>query len=117
MHGWQILHNPGGYVWVMSEWSVDSGSHKLSENVWFVWSKTSYSGDVTDAGRTNKQTMTSEYRATQLLICEKLSLTMILHRKPVMWKSLDIGWNRWAVLHRRRLGGLGGSTFCKGALS
>ena len=30
---------------------------------------------------------------------------MILHEKPVMWKSLDIGWNRWAVLHRRRSGG------------
>ena len=31
------------------------------------------SGDVTDAGRTNEQT-TREDRATQLLICEKLSL-------------------------------------------
>ena len=41
------------------------------ENVWFVWSKTSYSGDVTDAGET---TTTREDRATQLLICEKLSL-------------------------------------------
>ena len=30
---------------------------------------------------------------------------MILHEKPVMWKSLDMGWNRWAVLHRRRSGG------------
>ena len=30
---------------------------------------------------------------------------MILHGKPVMWKSLDMGWNRWAVLHRRRSGG------------
>ena len=26
-------------------------------------------------------------------------------KKPLMWKSLDIGWNRWAVLHRRRSGG------------
>ena len=34
--------------------SVDSGCHKLLENVWFVWFKTSYSGDVTDAdGQTN----------------------------------------------------------------
>ena len=32
---------------------------------------------------------------------------MILHENPVMWKSLGIGWNWWAVLHRRRLGGLG----------
>ena len=48
----------GGSVWVMGEctvgqWIVDS--HKLSENIWFVWSKTSYSVDVTDAGRTDKQ--------------------------------------------------------------
>ena len=25
--------------------SLDSGCHQLSENIWFVWSKTSYSGD------------------------------------------------------------------------
>ena len=24
---------------------------ELSQNIWFVWPKTSYSGDVTDAGR------------------------------------------------------------------
>ena len=34
-----------GSVLVIIEWSVDSGCHELSENVWFVWSKTSYSGD------------------------------------------------------------------------
>ena len=49
---------------------------ELSENIWFVWPKTSYSGDVTVRdGRTNKQT-TSEDRATQLLICEALSLAI-----------------------------------------
>ena len=52
----------------------DSGCLKLSENIWFVWSKTSYSGDVTDAGR-DEQT-TSKDSATQLLICEKLSLAI-----------------------------------------
>ena len=25
---------------------MDSGHHKLSENIWFVWSKMSYSGDM-----------------------------------------------------------------------
>ena len=25
---------------------MDSGRHKLSENIWFVWSKMSYSGDM-----------------------------------------------------------------------
>ena len=25
--------------------------HIGTENIWFVWSQTSYSGDVTDAGR------------------------------------------------------------------
>ena len=24
---------------------MDSGCHKLSENIWFMWSKRSYSGD------------------------------------------------------------------------
>ena len=54
-------------MWVMGEWSVsqwimgvgwetggcdwwwlgavDSGCHKLSENIWFVWSRTPYSGE------------------------------------------------------------------------
>ena len=44
---------------------------------WFVWSKTSYCGDVTDAdGRTDGRT-TSKDTATQLLICEKLSLANV----------------------------------------
>ena len=34
------------------------------------------SGDVTDAGRTDKQTTTSEDRATQLLICATLSFAI-----------------------------------------
>ena len=32
-----------------------SWDQELSENIWFVWPKTSYSGDVTDAGRNDKQ--------------------------------------------------------------
>ena len=32
-------------VVVVVVWSVESGCHKLSENIWFVWSKMSYSGD------------------------------------------------------------------------
>ena len=61
--------------------SVDSGCHKLLETVWFVWSKASYSGDKwrcyrCGTGRTDRRT--SEYRATQLLICEKLSLAITI---------------------------------------
>ena len=39
----------------------------LSENIWFVWSKPSYSGDVTKAGQpTNQPTnQTTEDSATQ----------------------------------------------------
>ena len=38
------------------KWRI-GGYHKLSENVWSVWSKTvvKKSGDITDAGQTNKQ--------------------------------------------------------------
>ena len=28
--------------------SVESGCHQLSENIWFVWSKTSFGGDNGD---------------------------------------------------------------------
>ena len=51
--------------------SVDSGCHKLSGNMWLVWSKTSYSGDVTGTGRTNNQQGKIE------LIWERLSLAIL----------------------------------------
>ena len=57
---------------VIIEWSVDSGCHELSENLWFVWSKTSYSGDKWRCYRCG----TREDSATQLLICVKLSLAI-----------------------------------------
>ena len=40
-----------------------SPDDKLSENIWFVWFKTSYDGDVTM--ETNKQTTISENSASQ----------------------------------------------------
>ena len=59
-----------GDGWVVSE-SVDTGCHKLLENIWCVWSKTSYSGDKwrcyrcgTDE-RTNDERRTREDSATQ----------------------------------------------------
>ena len=49
---------------------------ELSENVWFVWSKTSYSGDVTMRdGRTDEQ-RTREDSATQPLDAGRLSFAI-----------------------------------------
>ena len=47
---------------------MDRGCHKLSENIWFMWSKRSYSGDkrgvtLVDNGR---RTMECEDRARLL---------------------------------------------------
>ena len=42
---------------------MDSGRHKLSENIWFVWSKMSYSGDMEGChacGRTTHDTRRTE---------------------------------------------------------
>ena len=64
-----------GDGWVVSG-SVNSGCHKLSENIWFVWSKTSYSGDKWRCYRCGTGQTTSEDRATQLLIWETLSLAI-----------------------------------------
>ena len=72
-----------GSEWVMGEWSVGQwivgvmsfqkiyGLYGLKHHIVEI------SGDVTDAGRDG----TSEYRATQLLICEKLSLAILLNLK------------------------------------
>ena len=50
--------------------SLDQG---LSENVWFVWSKTSYSGDVTMRDRRTDDKQTREDKATQRLDAGRLS--------------------------------------------
>ena len=71
-------------MWVMGEWSVGQwivGVMRFQKMYGLYGLKyhiVEISGDVTDAGRdkqTNKQT-TSKDRATQLLICEKLSLAI-----------------------------------------
>ena len=48
-----ILVNSGELADGLERGILDSGSHMLSENMWFVWFKTSYSGR-TD-GRTDGQ--------------------------------------------------------------
>ena len=67
-------------MWVMGEWSVGQwivgvisfqkmyGLYGLKHHIVEI------SGDVTDPDK--RTTTTSEYRATQLLICEKLSLAI-----------------------------------------
>ena len=39
---WLVCVGDGG----VGSGSVDSGCHQLSENIWFMWSKMSYSGDM-----------------------------------------------------------------------
>ena len=53
--------------------SVDSKCHELSEMVWFIWYKSlvEIRGDVTYVGQ-----QTREESATQLVICEMLSLAI-----------------------------------------
>ena len=36
--------SPSGHQ-VVTKWSVNSGCHKLSENIWFAWSNTCYKGE------------------------------------------------------------------------
>ena len=68
-------------MWVMGEWSVGQwivGVISLQKMYGLYGLKSIYIGinaHVTDAGRTDKRT-TSEDRATQLLICEPLSLAI-----------------------------------------
>ena len=66
------------YFCKSSSQSLSSPDDKLSENIWFVWSRTSYSGDKWRChhadGRTNKQT--SENRATQSLDSVRLSFAI-----------------------------------------
>ena len=54
-----------------------SSDQELSENVWFIWSKTSNSGDVTMRdGRTTNDERTREDKATQPLDAGRLSFAI-----------------------------------------
>ena len=65
--------------------SVDSGCHQLSENIWFVWSKMSYSGDkegcqacgqrITD----NRQRMTERKDRVRILETEFAKFAMLVY--------------------------------------
>lgn len=44
IHGESGISGENGYAGETGGGSVGSGCHELSENVWFVWSKMSYSG-------------------------------------------------------------------------
>ena len=78
-----VLGGSGGSVWVMGEWSVGQwivgvisfqkmyGLYGLRHHIVEI------SGDVTDPDK-QTTTTTREYRATQLLICEKLSLAILI---------------------------------------
>ena len=57
----------------MGQWIVGVISFQKMYGLYGLKHIVEINGDVTDAGRTNKQT-TREDRATQFLICEKLSL-------------------------------------------
>ena len=59
------------WVWWVMSGSVDSQCHELSKIVWFVWRSNSVEihGGVTNAGQ-----QTREDSATQLVICETLTL-------------------------------------------
>ena len=51
--------SPNGHQMV-TKWSVDSSCHKLSENIWFAWSKSSnyliFEEGKSDYGQTHTQT-------------------------------------------------------------
>ena len=53
--------------------------HILSENIWFLWSKTSYSGDKWRCHRGGTDGWARKDSATQLLICALLSFASAPH--------------------------------------
>ena len=99
----------GGSVWVMGEWSVGQwivgvisfqkmyGLYGLKHQIVEI------SGDVTDADeQTNEQT-TRKHRATQLLICEKLSLAIEISSTKAAWWVNHVcrhGGSSWLKTHQ-----------------
>ena len=68
--------------------SVDSGCHQLSENIWFVWSKMSYSGDMegchacarTTDGQRNVKIGLEFWKQNSQYICTNVFLKMYLSK-------------------------------------
>ena len=49
---------------------TDSGCHKLSENIWFAWSKTSYSGEKVGCHICHRRTDNGKVKIVlELAIC------------------------------------------------
>ena len=104
-----------GWVWLVRKCngrvvggSVDSGCHKLSENIWFVWSKRSYSEDKVGCHGCPRRTTECEDRAriletefvkrkvlvfTRVYICVKAKLTFFSFFAPfpndLLWICID----------------------------
>ena len=51
---------------VVTKWSVDSGCHKLSENIWFAWSNTYYKGEKVRCHACDTQTNRQTDRQTDM---------------------------------------------------
>ena len=61
-------------VIVITGTSVYSEGHKLSENIWFAWSKPSISGDVTNTWQTTSSRAAGNWAESRNLSnCQKLS--------------------------------------------
>ena len=59
---------------VVTKWSVDSGCHKLSENIWLVWSDRSYLGEKVGCHLCGRQKCEDKAR----ILVTEFAITFIL---------------------------------------
>ena len=75
---------------------MDHGWHKLSENIWFVWSKRSYSGDKKGCharGRTDEQRRTTECEDRARILETEFAISVRCEEKWNISATDERKWN------------------------
>ena len=74
---------------VVTKWSVNSGCHKLSENIWFAWSNTCYKGEKVRCHACD--THTHGHVKVEQYSAEAESAKMKLGGGKPNWQCQDLG--------------------------
>ena len=81
-------------------WSLSSPDDKVSENIWFVWSRTSHGGDKWRCHHGDRRTdnRTSEYRATLSMDTVRLSFAICWCIFSVFIRPMKVNMSRSGAL-------------------
>ena len=69
---------------------MGSGHHKLSENIWFAWSRMSYSEDMEGCHARGRTTdgRTTEHEDRARILEAEFAMSRIIEMRPFSWRKV-----------------------------